>query len=174
MKINHQKLSEIITFDGEIMPDTIGSVIDTCHRHISHNKDAKILIYFTSTGGSMTHTLTLLDFLNSVKDNVIIYAFHQISSSAFYLFYRFKGKKDIMKHTFAIIHKGTKSIDARDLDNQESFDFFMSKKIIPNIQREMDKLYKELGIDKVLLDAVKNGKDVFLQTSLLKKYLAKK
>ena len=45
----------------------------------------------------------LLNYFNSLRDNIIIVAFNQISSAAFKVFFEFQGQKDIMeKHNISL------------------------------------------------------------------------
>jgi ATP-dependent protease ClpP protease subunit len=173
LDINMKQITDIILFDKEIKADIIEAVLDGIQRVVMQVPDAKILIYFSSQGGSLAHADLLLNYFNALSDNIILRAFHQISSAAFKVFFEFEGQKDIMDNTFAIIHKGSKSLIARDLDNKESFDFFMTNKVIPNMNCQTMNLFNKVGLTKKELDMVKHGKDIFLDTKRLRKMIDK-
>jgi len=169
--IDMKAITEVVVFDTEINSVAIGNFLTGIHRIIRQTPDAKIIIYFSSSGGSLTHADLLLSYLNSLQDNVILFAFHQISSAAFKVFFEFKGQKDIMDNTYSVIHKGSKNILARDLDNTDSFDFFMTNKMMPAMNKQVIKLYKSIGLSKRELIKIENGKDLMLHTERLRKIL---
>lgn len=169
--INMKSISEVIVFDSEINHSVIGSYLTGIQRIINQAPDAKIVIYFSSSGGSLAHADLLLSYLNSLHNNIILLAFHQISSAAFKVFFEFQGQKDIMDNTYSIIHKGSKNILARDLDNADSFDFFMTNKMMPVMNRQVNRLYKKVGLSKTELKKIDNGKDLMLHTDRLRKIL---
>jgi hypothetical protein len=171
LDINMNTISEVIVFDSEINSSVIGSYLTGIQRIINQSPDAKIVIYFSSSGGSFTHANLLLSYLNSLHNNIILFAFHQISSAAFKVFFEFKGLKDIMDNTFSVIHKGSKNIIARDLDNTDSFDFFMTNKIIPIMNEQVIEFYKNIGLSKKELLRIEAGKDLMLHTERLRKIL---
>ncbi|MEA2096585.1 MAG: ATP-dependent Clp protease proteolytic subunit [Candidatus Cloacimonadota bacterium] len=173
LAINMKDIQEVIVFDTEINSATIGNFLTHIHRIIKQIDESKILIYFSSNGGSFTHADLMLNYINSMKDNIILLAFHQISSAAFKVFFEFRGQKDIMDNTFSVIHKGSKNILARDLDNTDSFDFFMTNKMMPVMNKQVIKLYKSIGLSKTELKKIDNGKDLMLHTERLCKILRK-
>jgi len=169
--IDMRTITEVVVFDTEINSAAIGNFLTGIHRIIRQTPDAKIVIYFSSSGGSLTHADLLLSYLNSLQNNIILLAFHQISSAAFKVFFEFQGQKDIMDNTFSVIHKGSKNIIARDLDNTDSFDFFMTNRMMPVMNKQVIKLYKSIGLSKTELKKVENGKDLMLHTERLRKIL---
>jgi hypothetical protein len=171
LDINMKSVSEVVVFDSEINSSVIGGYLTGIQRIINQSPDAKIVIYFSSSGGSLTHADLLLSYLNSLHNNIILLAFHQISSAAFKVFFEFKGLKDIMDNTFSVIHKGSKNLIARDLDNTDSFDFFMTNKMMPVMNTQVTKLYKRIGLSKTELQKVNKGKDLMLHTERLRKIL---
>jgi ATP-dependent protease ClpP protease subunit len=171
LDINMKSVSEVVVFDSEINSSVIGSYLTGIQRIINQTPDAKIVIYFSSMGGSLAHADILLNYLNSLRNNIIIFAFNQISSAAFKVFFEFQGQKDIMDNTYSVIHKGSKDIHARDLDNTDSFDFFMANKMIPLMNKKVIEFYKNIGLSKKELNMINNGKDLMLHTEHLRKIL---
>jgi ATP-dependent protease ClpP protease subunit len=167
--IDIKAVTEVVVFDHEISSATTGNFLTGIHRIIQQVPDAKIVIYFSSSGGSFTHASLMVNYINLIQDNIILLAFHQISSAAFKVFFEFQGQKDIMDNTFSVIHKGSKNIIARDLDNTDSFDFFMTNKMMPVMNKQVVRLYKNIGLSKTELRKIENGKDVYLNTDQLRK-----
>lgn len=93
LDIDMKDIAEVIVFDTEINSAVIGSYLTGIQRIISQTPDAKIVIYFSSSGGSLTHADLLLNYLNSLQNNIILFAFNQISSAAFKVILSFVVKK---------------------------------------------------------------------------------
>ena len=168
--IDVRKVDDIAIFDMEITPKAIEPLLDVIHKMIKANPKAKMLIYFSSIGGSYTHAELFIEFLNQVKDNVVLVAFHQISSAGFKVFYTFEGEKYIMNHCFAIVHEGTKDVNMRDLSNKESFDFFMTTNIMEEMRVEINGLYRKYLTNEEMTRVI-DGKDVYLNVKRLREIL---
>jgi len=168
--IDVRKVDDIAIFDMEITPKAIEPLLDVIHKMIKANSEAKMLIYFSSVGGSYTHAELFIEFLNQVKENIVMVAYHQISSAGFKVFYSFEGEKYVMNHCFAIVHEGTKEVNARDLNNKESFDFFMTTDIMEEMRVEINRLYSQYLTDEEMAK-VSEGKDIYLNTKRLRKIL---
>lgn len=167
------RISDVITFDSEINAESIGAVMDNCQKYIKIDENSKILIYFSSGGGSIAHADLFVDHLNQIKDNVILHAFGRISSSAFYIFFKFQGEKYIKEHTYATVHRGSKEINSIEMFDKESFDYFMLHKIIPKMDKAMINLFNDLGFTREELERIHDGRDLYLDTKKLKILLAK-
>ena len=168
--IDVRKVDDIAIFDMEITPKAIEPLLDVIHKMIKADSKAKMLIYFSSIGGSYTHAELFIEFLNQVKDNIVLVAFHQISSAGFKVFYTFEGEKYIMNHCFAIVHEGTKDVNMRDLSNKESFDFFMTTNIMEEMRIEINGLYRKYLTDEEMARVI-DGKDVYLNVKRLREIL---
>jgi len=172
MKIDYQTISDIITFDSEINTQNVAELIEKCQIKITTKPEQKILIYFSTIGGSFSHSELLLKYLNDNMDNIIMCAFHNVSSAGFYVFFNFKGEKDIVDHTFSIMHFGDRNTSWRDLSNEETFDFFMSSDMRLGMEASVLKLLSKLKISRKYIKMIQNGKDVFFNTENLRKFLA--
>ena len=168
--IDVRKVDDIAIFDVEITPETIEPLMYAIHKLIKNDPESKILVYFSSVGGAYTHAELFIEFLNQLIDNIILVAFHQISSAGFKVFYSFKGERYIMNHCFAIVHEGTKDVSVRDLSDKDSFDFFMTTDIMEEMRAEINLIYHKY-LTKKEMTRVINGKDVYLNTKRLRDIL---
>jgi len=172
MKLDYTAIDDIITFDLEINSENVVNLIENCQKTIHAKPECKILIYFSTIGGSFSHAELLLKYLNDNNKNIIMCAFHQISSAGFYIFYNFIGEKDIVDHTYATMHYGDRMSSFRDLQDEESFDFFMANEIKIKMDEAVDLLFTRLKIQRKNIKIMKSGKDVFFNTEELRKFLA--
>jgi len=74
--------------EGEMFDDFATSIFQ-----ILNDNEGDVTIGFCSMGGDNRITRYLLDALNQNKDRVTLVAVNSVYSSAFELFYRFKGKR---------------------------------------------------------------------------------
>lgn len=88
-----------LLFDGELNTENISKGLDFIQ---DHEGDLKISL--TSDGGNTTDTLFFLDALNYNAERITLVANWLIQSAAFELFYRFKGKKQIIESTTGMFH----------------------------------------------------------------------
>jgi ATP-dependent protease ClpP protease subunit len=151
LNIDMRAITEVVLFDSEINSSVMENFLTGIHRIIKQSPDAKVVIYFSSPGGSFTHADLLLSYLNSLHNNITLIAFNQISSAALKVFFEFIGLRAIMDNTYSVIHKGSKNLIARDLDITDSFDFFMTNKMMPIMNKQVIKLYKNIGLSKTEL-----------------------
>lgn len=165
--IGIKEIDDIAVFDFELTSETIEKLMDGIQQLVVRNPEAKMFVYFSSTGGSLAHAQILLDYLNKVQNNVFLAAFHQISSAAFKIFVDFRGEKMVMPYCFATVHEGTKELISRELKDRESFDYFMYTDIMEEMSADMGLFYKKHLTDDELLK-ICNGKDVYLNTKRLR------
>lgn len=62
-------------------------------------------------------------------------------------------------------------IHVRDLDNTDSFDSFMTNRMMPIMNKQVIKLYKNIGLSKKELKKIDDGKDLMLHTERIRKIL---
>ncbi len=63
-----------------------------------------IQIFFESSGGSIRQASEIIHMLNQNADRVTLIANHEISSSAWMIFFYSKCKRDVIEGTLGMIH----------------------------------------------------------------------
>ena len=155
-------------FNAVIDLETVDALKEAIEQGIS--KEPIVEVYITSEGGDYYAKNVLLDYLESVKEYIVIVASQFIHSAALELFIQFTGKKRVMPHTYATAHIPSISIpESRELRDKKSMTYFMVNSVISEVVKDSYKLLKESGLltDKQLRQYNK-GEDVYIAYRTLK------
>lgn len=129
----------------------------------SADKNEKIVIYLTSSGGSETGMHILLDIINDNPERFEIYALEKIFSAAFELFFYAKCHRRIAPATVGMCHLA--GSEMRMLSSGEPYyneDKEMLKAGIVRT-RGLRGLLTEIGVSQKDFENVMKGEDVYFQ-----------
>lgn len=87
-------------FEGEIDQENTNKLID----FINQNQEDEMTIYINSGGGSNFFTYAIINLLNQHKEKIKIIVSGCIYSNAFYIFFNFKGKRELLDEATGMFH----------------------------------------------------------------------
>ena len=149
--------------DSENLPDFLDEI----------GVEGKKVIYIHSGGGCCACFTAVLHALNNQKDDVRLVACGNIDSMAFYLFFKFKGEKEILPYATARLHYTGR--DYRVMSNgRMEYESDRLYKKASKVDYEREKLFfKNLGLDNKEMGKLERGDEVILSNLRLEELLKK-
>lgn len=83
---------------NDISPDTTKAFLEKLE------SSEKLTVYISSSGGECYASEAIMDAMNNNKEKIEVVACGNLSSNAFWLFFNFKGKRDILSHATGMFH----------------------------------------------------------------------
>lgn len=135
-------------FDKDIEEEPVSRLIN-----FITETEGELEILFQSSGGELEVGSFLSRVLNANKDRITLVAGYRLLSTAFDIFFRFKGKKELSKDgTVGLIHKTSMTVRTNS-----AWEVEISKTLKPSDER----LLKELTfLTKDELKRFRKGEDV--------------
>lgn len=153
-EINHGMLEEVITFFNNTPADV------------------RKTVYIDSNGGNCEKADIILRILNDHHDTTTLIAVGRLYSSAFYIFYLFLGKRELVFPVRGLYHLVTDEIrmssNGEPQDNYEKIKLKIIKKDYKNRVKE---LCRYVGMKRKHIKRILAGKDVSFTTKQLTKFL---
>lgn len=142
-------------FDEEIHTETVQKLINELNNY------PKIDLYFATNGGQLTAMEALIHYLNSRKEDIVIYLTEEICSAGTFLLTDFQGELHLSPNLdFILFHLG----DRLTYSNRKSG--LISKKELMKqlkfINKVRTKQFQELGLTEKEIKKYKAGYDVIL------------
>ncbi len=166
------KQTKTIIFESEINKDSVQELID----NIEDNIEKEITIYFTTSGGNNSDTLSLISFLENTDADITLVGTWGINSNGFILFYRLiKLKRKLAEDVYASVHLSYREISTnnilKDKDDADGEKFYLE---ILKKRNEINlKFYEQLGLTPAELKKIKKGYSVLLGRDRLLEILEK-
>lgn len=130
-----------------------------------------ITIYIKSVGGLVGHYALITHIINSNYKNVTLVAVDEIFSSAFNIFFSFKGKRIILPDTIGMAHFcwSTFQLDERGKPSTD-YDKFIMAEMKRNKSKTI-KNFQDIGLNTKEVNKIKNSKDCYFTTERLNELL---
>ncbi len=160
----------IIFFNNEIILESIIELIEK----IEENNSKNITIYFSSSGGNISESELLIDYVNNCSKKIKWVIYNELHSAAFTSLLKMKGEKIILDSSLAIIHKIKLTWSKFFILNfiKGYINKLLNNKQITFIEednKELLKLYRCSNVDIKYLKEIEKGKDIYLSSKELKK-----
>lgn len=154
-------------FEGEINQENTNKLID----FINENQEDEITIYINSGGGSNFFTNAIINLLNQHKEKIKIIVPGCIYSNAFYIFFNFKGKRELLDEATGMFHYSGKDYHLKENgkigDYGDIFDLNEFKKR----KKITDKFCVDLGFNDKEMRKLGANKDVYFSRERLEEFL---
>ena len=150
-----------VIFNGKFDIESISNFIIKVEDIIEKSPTEKINMYFQSEGGELRSGLILLDYLNTLRDKIIVIGNYSLESCAFDVFMKCENEKRILEDTTAMIHSLNTNYDTRDIRDKENPRHLYLKLDKEINERYMD-FYKGLDITGEEVNLMYAGKDVVI------------
>lgn len=159
--------NQIIRIEGELILEVYEKFID------SFNKiplDRNITVYISSEGGDLWIGEEILDVLNTHKDNIELVVSAQVSSGAFEVAYKFKGKKRVLPGSMSVLHLYTDTFKYRELLKKNSYARWSKDVCLVRVIKEFNKMI-ETFLTKDEIKRINKGEDLYIHTDRLSEIL---
>jgi hypothetical protein len=132
----------------------------------------KLIIYFSSSGGSVQYCNYMVHFINSYVDKFLIEMViaDSVYSCGFTVPFTFNGKVIVTDFTNGLLHKINFDVSVKDFYKSNSIEKFLVKEIDNSAKDELDKYWFLSEKDK---KKFLNGDDIYLSNKLLKEIFEK-
>lgn len=162
----------VITFNEALEFDTVAKLIKEIDEAIvseyKEHKASFVTLYFASTGGCVSSSELLLDYLNLRKASIHLVVFDRCDSCAFSMYANFEGKKKLLRGASSYLHLVEIKVGTReDLKNETNLK--SSKKDLEKSNNELLLLLEKLNVPSETISKVKKGQDVLLYHEELSK-----
>jgi len=159
-------------FEGDIDHENVSKFIQDVDESLSVYDVTSLVIYFTSSGGDTYCGDILVHYLGGIPPHidVVLVAAHEISSTAFHVFFETQCNKLVLKDTIAAIHLTTNIVDIRELKESNSQSKFTKEEIDRINERDLEE-YADMGFTKKELKLISSGQTLYLNTDRLIKLL---
>ena len=128
----------------------------------------KLIVQFSTTGGELAIADCIVDLFNDFNNRfkLSLVGFRDMSSAGFFLFRDFLGEKKLLPNVISVLHLPTIDSTLRNLRNKKSIESV----ILKDLEKDYDMFITSIpGLTKAEQDMLKNGEDVTLVYSRLKK-----
>ena len=162
----------ILYLNGEVGPDMS---IALCQA-LNNAADQEIIsIYFCSQGGVLEDSEVIIDIINKNKNRIVLYAFGELASAAFIIFYRVSCEKHIMDYTIGLAHLAMMAVPSNQSGESipDSFNTFSYQELVRTKDTIID-FYKKVGLNAKEMSTLTKGKDVYFGTERLKQLYERK
>lgn len=140
--------------------------------YTSCNEKEHLIIYFSSPGGENSSTSALIHLINTYKDITTLFAYNEISSNGFRLFYEVECYKEIIDDTFGMYHlsshPGVHVYEGGTMKNNE-YSHFVNNTL--NNYNYLDNVNSLVKFTKEELKNIKDNRDVYFSTERLREML---
>lgn len=163
-------MKHIISISGEFNSETLNKFIEDYNNTPDEVTD--LHIYLSSFGGESSVSECIVDIIEHSKYHVTLIASDDISSAAFYLFFKSKGDKRILPNTIGMFHMGyieTASVDERGKPKEE-----VDKAVIQslkNAKKDTLDFCEKLGMNTTEIGKIKRSKEVYFQYNRLVEFI---
>lgn len=150
-----------IIFNNEFTAENVNSLL----KEISHwinETEFEVIIYMESVGGSWSAYRSLLDYMNKNRARITLTVTGEVCSVAFDLAYNYKGKTEILKGSYGLVHKLHTKVSTSKLNNPVAY----STKIVQNIEKYN---FKYSFLTKEEQERFDKGEDIFVDYKTMKK-----
>ena len=138
----------------------------------SLNETQSFDIYISCPGGKVASMEAILNIIDQNKYRVRLYAYGEIASSAFELFFKSSSEKHLLPGCIGMYHRGYASINIDErgtptYKSDESQLAFLKK----YCNDTTEKLISEIGLNDKEIKSIRKGDDVWFQPDRMKEIL---
>jgi len=171
----------IMNFNDHLNRESFDYFVKTIDSFLMNRQEGeKLNIYFGSPGGINSIASAIIKLINDNKENIILYAYDQISSNGFKVFFEVKCEKMLIEDVIGMYHltriDEISIYEGGKMNNNNTYEQFARKSVSSFYY--LNKVHKYVNFTKEELEDIKNHKDIFFNYNRLmemyrynKKYL---
>jgi ATP-dependent protease ClpP protease subunit len=158
-----------IVLEGPINADSLTELVKAYND--LEEKGGQLHIFFNSEGGEVTSGEAMVELINRYAEVSTLTIYGLIASMGFVIAAKTKCKKIVLDTAYAIVHLSRWT--TRILEGGKPLDEFarFQEKNMKKTLGKSTKFYEELGFNEDELTELKAGKDLFLDSTRLKKII---
>lgn len=129
-------------------------------------------VYLHSTGGEYWVMEAMLAMLHQRAQDISLWGYGRLYSSAFDLFFLFRGEKALVHGTVGMYHQASMSIYVNENAKPETSEDYSKKKFsATHLKGITEMVINELKFTEVEIKKINNGKDVYFQPERMKEFM---
>lgn len=158
-----------ITISGTIEDSTIEKLIEAYN---NLKVEDELYIYLNSRGGTYSAAEAIIHLINRKANRTSLFAFGQLHSCAFEIFFLAKCKKEIIGNCLGMYHQSTTKVI---IDENNKTPYTEDKAVVINQTKHMKKttlrVCEHVGMTDKEISQISKGKDVYFQPDRLREFL---
>jgi ATP-dependent protease ClpP protease subunit len=130
-------------------------------------------IYFATEGGDVHYMEGIIDFVNKNSSRIRLFAYGEICSAGFDIFFRTKCYREILPATMGMAHFTGVMVSSLGTTHTRKVDDKAYLAWAKKSNEDCIKFYSSIGFTKKELERVKKGEDLWFQIDRLNEFLSK-